>query len=170
VLHAGHPTLDGLVEITLQNFGDPFFVHRHMDRRVRELLLDDFGNLRKANRFHKDLIGLQEEATQGRLKHGVATEHERYSVGLCMAHGIDDGKPITSIRHVQVGEQHIEVFNRNKSERFVYVGGGYHVKPVAFQAFLERGEDVVVVVREQNSMLLHKNIYLSSKVWQVENH
>jgi len=113
-----------------------------MDRRVRELLLDDFGNLRKANRFHKDLIGCRRRPLKAALKHGVATEHERYSVGLCMALALTTANPSQSIRHVQVGEQHIEVFNRNKSERFVYVGGGYHVKPVAFQAFLERGEDV----------------------------
>jgi hypothetical protein len=68
-----------------------------------------------------------------------------------VAHGTDDGKSIPGIRHVQVGEQHVEVFRRNKSQRFVYAGGRYHFEPAAFQAFLEHGADVVVVVHEKDS-------------------
>src|SRR5258708_31908315 len=79
-----------------------------------------------------------------------------------MAHGIDDCKSIASIRHVQVGEQHVEAFSRNKSQRFVHGGGGYHFKPVAFQAFLEHGADVVGIVRQQNSMFPHRRLYLSN--------
>jgi len=38
-----------------------------------------------------------------------------------MAHGTDDGKSITSIWQVQVGEQHVELFNRNESQASVPV-------------------------------------------------
>src|SRR5882762_5802989 len=79
-----------------------------------------------------------------------------------MAHGTDDGKSITSIRHVQVGEQHVEALSRNKSQRSAHGGGGYHFKPAAFQAFLEHGADVVGVVRQQNSMFPHRRLHLSN--------
>src|ERR1700731_5321520 len=79
-----------------------------------------------------------------------------------MAHGIDDGKSIASVRHVQVGEEHVEGFRRNKFQRFGYRGGGYHFKPAAFQAFLENGADVFGVVRQQNSMFPHRRLHLSN--------
>jgi hypothetical protein len=64
-----------------------------------------------------------------------------------MTHGIDDGKPITGVRHVQFGEKHIELLGGNKSQRFDYGRSSYDFVALAFQAFLEDGTDVVVVVR-----------------------
>jgi hypothetical protein len=51
---------------------------------------------------------------------------------MCVAHGADDGKSIPSVRHVQVGEQDVEFFRRNESERFVYASGGNDFKPIGF--------------------------------------
>src|SRR5260370_5834104 len=153
-LHARHAVGDGWTRITLQNSGNALFVDRHASRRFRELFLDYLSYLGHANRFHKDCIRLEEDGSHGLLKGWVAGEQQRNSIGLCMAHGADDGKSISSIRHLQVGEKHVEVFGRNKFQRFVYGGGGDHFEPLAFQDFLERGAGGVVGLHEKDSIFL----------------
>ncbi len=117
--------------------------------------MDYPSHLGHANRFHKDFIRLKEDGSHGLLKCWVAGEQQRYSIGLSMAHGADDGKTISSIRHLQLGHQHVEVFSRNKFQRPVYGRGRYHFKPVGFQAFLEHREEIVVIVDEEDSIFLH---------------
>ena len=160
VIDAGHPHLDGCFQIAVQDCGDAFFVHSDMSRRIGEFLMDDFGDLAQADRFHKNLVGLQKDGGHGRLEHGVVAEHERYSLGLCVAHSIDHGEPIGGIRHVEVGEQYIEVFGRDESQGFAYGDGGHHFKAVAFQALLIRNPDVFFVFRKQNSRFFHHRIGL----------
>jgi hypothetical protein len=122
--------------------------------------MDDFGDLAEPDRLHKNLVGLQEDGGHSRLEHGVVAEHERYSVGLCVAHGVDDGEAIGGIRHVEIREQNVEVFGREESQSFAYGDGGYHFKAVAFQALLIRGSDVLFVFGKQNSRFFHHRLGL----------
>ncbi len=101
----------------------------------------------KADGIHKNLVGLQEKGGHRRLEHGVVAEHERYGVGLCMAHGIDDGEPVGGVRHVEIGKQNVKWFRRNKSKGFAYRGSRRHFKAVALQALVKRDADVVFVFR-----------------------
>ena len=123
--------------------------------------MDDLGNFTESNRFHEDLIGLEEDGSHGGLKHRVVAEHEGYSVGLCVAHGVDYGKTITGIGHVEVREQDIEAFCKNKSQGFANGSGGGDDKPLALQAFLKRDANVVFVFRQQDFVFVHYRLDLS---------
>lgn len=98
------------------------------------ITFEDRGDFCEANRFHENLIGLQEYGGHGRLKQGIVAEHQSPGVGLRVAHRVDDGKPIAGIRHVQIGQQDIEYFRGNEFQGFTNGVGGRHVEAVAFQA------------------------------------
>src|SRR5260370_19385946 len=156
-LHARHPLGDGWTRITLQNSGNALFVDRHASRRFRELFLDYLSYLGHANRFHKDFIHLEEDGIRGLTKRWVACEQQRNSIGLCVAHSADDGKSISSIRHLQVGEKHVEVFGRNKIQRFVYGGGGDHFKPLAIQPLRGNGPGTAPVLHGKRRAYLARD-------------
>ena len=52
---------------------------------------------------------------------------------MSVMHRGDDGKSIAGIRHMQVGDQHVEFFSHNIFQRFVDGGSRYDLKPLAFQ-------------------------------------
>jgi hypothetical protein len=69
-----------------------------------------------------------------------------------MAHRANNGETGACVWHVQVGEQHVEVFGRNVSQGFVHGVNWNHFEPLEFQAFPENIEDVFIVIREKNAL------------------
>jgi hypothetical protein len=60
-------------------------------------------------------------------------------------HGADDGKAITGVRHVQIGQKNVKVFCNDAAERFAYVCYGDYIESIAFKCYLQHPADSVIV-------------------------
>src|SRR5208337_108122 len=135
VLHQCHPVLNRSIQVMLQYGGHALRRQRAASYRVRKLLADSFPKDGDLDWFRKDFVSLQADGTQSLVYRWVAADHQSDCLWVGVAHGANDGKTITGVRHVQVGKQCVKVLCRDVMERVAHVRYGDYLKAVPFQRY-----------------------------------
>jgi hypothetical protein len=152
VSYSPQPVFDDGLGTTLENRRDSFFSRTDGRDTILDLLVDEFGEFAGREGFQDDIVGLENNGVHGALHVRVTADQKGERVWLGVAHCGHYGKTVAGVRHVQVGDQHVEGHGCDEFQSSGHAGGGGYVESLASERHSHCLADGFVVVDEQDSV------------------
>src|SRR5580704_7029586 len=143
-----------MVNATLQYRRHSFLWRPNSRLTSNQLVMDEFRKFPSFEWLNDDIVRFQKDSGHRTLHVWVATDQQRKRIRLGVAHRGDHCETIARIRHVQVGNEHIEALGNDESQRFCHSGDSNYLKSFAFECRIHHCENCMIVIHQQDSMYI----------------